>query len=112
MTRIVSKLLYAVGLLIYFLWELVLANLRLARDVLRPLHQLRPAIVAVPLALEKDTQIVLVANLITLTPGTLSLDVSSDRKFLYVHVMHVEDLAAFRQQVKSGFEQRVKRLLG
>ncbi|MCS6954167.1 MAG: Na+/H+ antiporter subunit E [Bryobacterales bacterium] len=112
MIRILNRLFYASGLLVYFLWELVVANFRLARDVLRPLPRLRPAIVAVPLSLERDTQIVLLANLITLTPGTLSLDVSSDRRFLYVHVMHVEDVAAFREEVKSGFERRIRRLLG
>ncbi len=110
MIRIVTKLSYGIGLLVYFLWELVVANVRLARDVIRPVSRLRPAIVAVPLSLVDDRQIVLLANLITLTPGTLSLDVSSDRKFLYVHVMHVEDVAAFREEIRSGFERRIRRL--
>ncbi len=110
MTRMLTKLFYGVGLLVYFLWKLVVANVRLARDVVRPLSRLRPAIVAVPLSLEDDKQIVLLANLITLTPGTLSLDVSSDRKFLYVHVVNVEDVAAFREEIKSGFERRIGRL--
>jgi multicomponent Na+:H+ antiporter subunit E len=105
-----TKLSYGVSLLVYFLWELVVANVLLARDVMRPLSRLRPAIVAVPLSLKDDKQILLLANLITLTPGTLSLDVSSDRKYLYVHAMRAEDIAAFRRGIQSGLERRIRRL--
>ncbi len=98
------------AMLAFFLWELVLANLRVARDVLLPVGRLRPAIVAVPLDLKTDWQITLLAILITLTPGTLSLDVSTDRKVLFLHAMHVDDPEALRREIKSGFERRVRRL--
>mgnify|MGYP000533675759 CR=1 FL=1 len=94
----------------FFLWELVLANLKVARDVLAPVERLRPAVVAVPLDLKTDWQITLLAILITLTPGTLSLDVSTDRKVLFVHAMHVGDPAALRHEIKSGFERLIGRL--
>jgi multicomponent Na+:H+ antiporter subunit E len=71
---------------------------------------MRPAIVAIPLDLRGDLEITLLANLITLTPGTLSLDVSSDKRVLYVHSMYVTDIAAFRSEIKNGFEKRVKEL--
>ena len=61
-----------------------------------------------PLDLKSDAGITVLANLITLTPGTLSLDVSPDRKTLFVHALHVEDPDAFRREVKEGFERRVK----
>jgi multicomponent Na+:H+ antiporter subunit E len=52
-------------------------------------------------------EILLVANLISLTPGTLSIDLSEDRSILYVHVMFLDDPARFRQSIKDGVERRV-----
>jgi multicomponent Na+:H+ antiporter subunit E len=75
------------GFLAFFLKELLLANLKVARGGARSPGRLRPAIVAVPLTVDRDAEIALLANLITLTPGTLSLDVSPDRRTLYVHAM-------------------------
>lgn len=95
----------------YFSWELVRANARVAYDVLTHRHYMKPAVVAVPLDVTSDEEITLLANLITLTPGTLSLEVSKDRKTLYVHAMYVEDLDEFRAEIKNGLEQRVKELL-
>ena len=56
---------------------------------------MKPGIVKIPLDLETDVEITLLASLITLTPGTLSLDVSKDKKVLYVHSMYVYDKADF-----------------
>ncbi len=99
-------------LLVFFVWELLLANLRLAYDVLTPGYQLRPGVVAVPLEARSDTEITLLANMITLTPGSFSLDVSADRRVLYVHVMYLgEDVDAFRRKIKSGFERRILEVL-
>ena len=97
-----------VGFVLYVLWELVLANLKVARLVLTPRERLRPGIVAVPLDLRTDAQITTLANLITLTPGTLSLDVSHDRRVLYVHSIEVVDPESFRRETKQGFESAVK----
>lgn len=95
----------------FFLWELVRANLRVAYDVLSPTMRVRPGIVAVPLEVESDAAIALLGNLITLTPGALSLDVSDDRRVLYVHTLYVHDVEAFRRQIKEGFERRVMEVL-
>ncbi len=95
----------------FFLWELILANLRVAVDILRPRMRLQPAVVAIPLEESSPAQITLLANLITLTPGTLSLDVSSDRRVLYVHTMHVGDVERFRRTIKEQFERRVREVL-
>lgn len=95
----------------YFSWELLQANLRVAHDVLTPKNHMKPAVVAIPLDVTTDEEITLLANLISLTPGTLSLEVSDDRKTLYVHAMYVDDLDEFRATIKDGFERRVKELL-
>jgi multicomponent Na+:H+ antiporter subunit E len=93
----------------YVAWQLVLANVKVARTVLfTPVHRLRPGIVAVPLDIESDAEITMLANLITLTPGTLSLDVSDDRRVLYVHSIEVDDPSAFRDETKTGFERAVE----
>ena len=94
------------GFTLFFLWELLLANLRVAILVLSPLRRLRPAVVALPLTAHTDTEITLLANLITLTPGTLSLDVSADRRVLYVHAMDVADMEQFRRDI-ARLEQRL-----
>ncbi|MGD9310293.1 MAG: Na+/H+ antiporter subunit E [Desulfosarcina sp.] len=91
----------------FFLVELLLSNLRVFWDVVTPGHISRPGIVGVPLSAESDMEILLVANLISLTPGTLSVDLSQDRRTLYVHVMFLDDPELFRQSIKTGLEQRV-----
>lgn len=103
-----SKVPKAIGLLGYFLRELLLANAAVARSVLSPAASFSPGIVAVPLDLTSSAGITTLANLITLTPGTLSIDVSEDRRTLWVHALHVGDPEAFRREVKEGFERRVK----
>ena len=106
------KMRQVLGFVLFFAWELILANLRVAYSVLTPQIPLRPGIVAIPLDVQTDTEITLLVNLITLTPGTLSLDVSADRRVLYVHTMHVDNVDDFRYQIKQGFERRVRELLG
>ena len=95
------------GVLLFVLKELALANLKVAAAVVAPAGRLRPAVVAVPLALDRDAEIALLANLVTLTPGTLSLDVSPDRRTLYVHAMAVTSPDDLRREIRDGFERRI-----
>ncbi|GET30542.1 Na+/H+ antiporter subunit E [Prolixibacter sp. SD074] len=92
----------------FYLWELLKANLVLAYDILTPVHHMKPGIVEIPLDLKSDSEIITLVNLITMTPGSLSLDVSEDRKRLYVHVLYLKDPEAYREEVKTGLEKRVK----
>ncbi|SIT72055.1 multisubunit sodium/proton antiporter, MrpE subunit [Ectothiorhodosinus mongolicus] len=87
-TRKVPK---AIGFVGFFIWELILSNVKVAYDVLTPTHYMHPGVIAFPLEAKTDAEITIVANLISLTPGTLSLDVSSDRSVLYIHCMYLED---------------------
>jgi multicomponent Na+:H+ antiporter subunit E len=84
--------------------ELVRSNLRVAYDVITPTIYMRPGIVAVPLDAETDMEIALMANMITLTPGTMSLGVSQDRKYLYVHSMFIDDPETLKREIKEGIE--------
>jgi multicomponent Na+:H+ antiporter subunit E len=108
----VGRIHLVVGLAGFFLWELVKANLRLALDVLTPHYKIRPGIVAVPLDATTDGQILLLSMLINTTPGSVALDVSPDRKTLYVHVMYMDSPDAARAEIKEGFERRVLGVLG
>jgi multicomponent Na+:H+ antiporter subunit E len=101
-----------VGLVAYFLWELIKANLRLALDVATPDYHMKPGIIAVPLDATRDGQILLLSMLINTTPGSVALDVSPDRKILYVHVMYMDTPDAAREEIKNGFERRVLGVLG
>lgn len=95
----------------FYLLAVVRANLRVAVDVVTPRHRSRPGVVAVPLDARTDAEITVLANLLTMTPGSLSLDVSDDRRVLYVHAMFVEDADAFRRDLKENFERRVLEML-
>jgi multicomponent Na+:H+ antiporter subunit E len=101
-----------VGLAAYFVWELVKANLRLAIDVATPEYHMRPGIIALPLDATRDPEILLLSMLINTTPGSVALDVSPDRKTLYVHVMYISTPDAAREEIKHGFERRVLGVLG
>ena len=94
-------------LVLFFIKALVISNLRVLRAVVSPSQISRPGIIRLPLDARTDMEIMLVANLISLTPGTLSIDVSEDRRFLYVHVMFLEDVDAARRDLKEGLERRV-----
>lgn len=101
----------AFGFVAFYLRELVLANARVAADIVTPAMRARPAIVAIPLDATTDLEITILANLLTMTPGSLSIDVSADRKVLYVHGMFVDDPETFRREIKDEFERRVLELL-
>ncbi len=92
-----------------FARELALSVNEVLKAVLRPSRVQRSGIVAVPLSLRDDASIALLANLVTLTPGTTSQHVSDDKGVLYVHAMNLGDDTV--AQIQSGFERRVKECL-
>jgi multicomponent Na+:H+ antiporter subunit E len=97
--------------IVFYIGEVIRANIRVAYDVVTPTLLTKPAIIAIPLDVTTDFEITLLANLVTMTPGSLSLDVSGDRKVLYVHGMFVDDPEEFRRRIKDGLERRVLELL-
>lgn len=96
---------------IFFLWEVILSNIRLTITILSPKMNLRPAVVAVPLDLKSEVGIVILSHMITLTPGTLSLDISSNQHTIYVHVYDLDDPEKFVDRIKSKFERRVREII-
>ncbi|MEM9794850.1 MAG: Na+/H+ antiporter subunit E [Pseudomonadota bacterium] len=100
-----------VKLLVLFHWELIVSSVSVAWDVLTPRHRARPGIVAVPLRAKGEAEVLLVTNLISLTPGTLSLDVTEDCNTLFVHAMFADDPEAIAAQIENGMERWVREAL-
>jgi len=111
MTRFFVRIWKLCALGVYFIIELVLSSLKVAWDVITPRHRARPGILAVPLDVRSDAAVTVLANLVSLTPGSVSLDVSEDRSTLFVHAMFIDDVEAARAEIKEKMERRVKEAL-
>ena len=94
----------------FFFMELIKANVKVAFDVITPVWYMKPGVIALPLEAKTDMEITFVANLISLTPGTLSLDVSDDRRVLFIHAMFLDDEEALRAELKE-MERRALEVL-
>lgn len=103
----VQKVVQVVRFVTISLWEIFTASLALAWLIVQPKLQVRPAIVAIPLDAKTDVEIATMSSLLTLSPGTMTLDVSTDRETLYVHTIDLDDVDEFRREIKSGLERRV-----
>ena len=95
------------GLLFYFIYEMLVANLQVAYDVITPNYFFKPGIVRYPLEATSDLEINLLSTMISLTPGTLILDISEDKKSIFIHVMYLKNKEKFISQIKNGFERRL-----
>jgi multicomponent Na+:H+ antiporter subunit E len=94
-----------------FLWDLVVATAVVAREVVTPGSRISEGIVAVPIRGVSDLVTTVVANAISLTPGTLTVEVDRDPTVLYVHVLHLRDATAVRRDVRA-LEARAIRAFG
>ncbi len=104
---------WSVIFIAYLLWEIILSNLSLAWLVIQPRLKLDPGIIAIPLTVSTGLEITVLASAITLTPGTISVDLGWDsqgRRVLYVHNLTVGDPVAFQNSVKQGFERLILRI--
>jgi multicomponent Na+:H+ antiporter subunit E len=107
MKRIFIKIYRTIGFLFFYVKEVVIANMRIAYEIITPTHTMKPGVLAIPLDLKSDLEILLINNLITMTPGTLSLDVSTDKKVIYIHAMYIDDADEIRRQIKAGLEKKI-----
>ena len=105
------KVWQVIGFILFFLWELLRANLRVAFDVLTPGFHMQPRVIGIPLEARTDAEIMALTYFINLTPGSVVLDVSSDRSMIFVHVMYAPDADAMRREIKDGGERRILRLM-
>lgn len=109
--RYFSRVPAVISFIFFFIYEMLRANFQVAYDVITPKFFMKPGIVQYPMDARTDLEITFFTNLISLTPGTLILDVSDDKKVVYIHVMYLEDKDAFIQQIKGGLEKRLLDIL-
>ena len=95
----------ALRLLAVVLWDIVVANIAVAVRVLGPVRRLQPAFVWVPLELDDEFAITVLASIISLTPGTVSVDVTEDRRRLLVHCLDAADEAQVVAEIKQRYEK-------
>lgn len=101
----------AISYLALVLWDIVVANFQVAAIILfMPGRDLRPAWLTVPLDLTSPEAITVFAGTISLTPGTVSSDISACGKYLLVHALHAPDPDAAVAQVKTRYEARLTRI--
>jgi multicomponent Na+:H+ antiporter subunit E len=105
-------MIYLAELIVYFTAEIFKASLQVAWEVITPKNHMEAGVIAVPLDVKTNLEITVLSSLISLTPGTLSIDVSEDRSHLFVHAMYIPhgDVERLRQELKDGFERRVIRI--
>jgi multicomponent Na+:H+ antiporter subunit E len=106
--RYFTRIFSWVKLILIFLWELVVSSIQVVFDVITPQQMARPGIVSVPLDVKDEMAVLVMTNYISLTPGTLCLDVTDDCNTLYIHAMFADDPDDIRRQIKEGVERRVK----
>lgn len=109
--RYFTRIPNAIMFLLFFLYELIVANIRVAYDVITPHYFFKPAIIRYEMEAKTPLEINLLSTVISLTPGTLILDISDDNKVLYIHVMYLKDKADFIQHIKTGYERKLLNLL-
>lgn len=101
------RVMKTIQLVLLFCKELVLSNIDIVKLVYAPKLNVEPGIFAMPTELKSDWEITLLANLITLTPGTLTVAISNDNSQLYIHAMHIDDIEESISSIKNTFEKAI-----
>lgn len=93
------------------MWDIMVANVQVAWIVLTvPNSKLKPAWIVIPLDLKQPEAITVLAGTITLTPGTVSADLSAEGHSLLVHALHTDDPDSVRDEIKQRYEARLKEI--
>jgi multicomponent Na+:H+ antiporter subunit E len=104
------KIALGLALALVFIKELIMSNIAVLRVVLNPRLRIRSGVIAVPTALTNEVALTMLANMITLTPGTLTLDISSDRRYLYVHTLNLDNPEDVKDGIHQAFEVYLREL--
>ncbi len=99
-------------LAVLVVWDIIVANLTVARIVLSPTSNPQPAWVPVPLDAQSPTAITLLAAIITMTPGTVSCVVDAERRCILVHALDCDDIAALAADIKARYESPLMEIFG
>lgn len=92
---------------LFFLYDILKANIEVTKEILTPRFQLRPAVVTFEHSLKSDFEITMLTNLIALTPGTMVLKISPDKKYLFIHCFNIKDKEQFIAHLRNGLEKKL-----
>ena len=104
-----KKTYYSIDFLIYYCVQLVKSNIKIAIDILRPKTNLSPGFININTSIRSDLGLLLFSNLISMTPGSLSIDISEDKKNMLIHILHTEEKEN-TLNVIATIEQKIKKL--
>lgn len=106
--NIVVRFVRLILFILYYLKELVLSSLYVAWDIITPTDLMRPGFVEVPIDLKNETAIISLANLISMTPGSLTVDMTPDKTKIYIHAMYLHDKEQFIKKIKGELEHKIR----
>lgn len=109
--RYLKKLLLSCQFILYILWELIISSFKVARDVLTLRLKSKVGVIAVHLNSDTDLEITILSNLISLTPGTLTLDVSTDKRTIFIHTVFADDIEGLRRTIKNRLEKPILEIM-
>ncbi|RYD99205.1 MAG: Na+/H+ antiporter subunit E [Sphingobacteriales bacterium] len=93
-----------VRFILRYIYEMLKANLQVTRTILMRKMDVAPAIIKYPLEAKTDFEITMLSNIISLTPGTLVLDISDDKKVMYIHTLYYKDKDSFIKYIRLNLE--------
>lgn len=102
----------AIRYILMVLKDILVANVEVALLIIGPIKKLKPGFVAIPINIDSDLGITILASTVSLTPGTVSAEVSKDKAWLYVHSLHLDDEAELIKSVKLRYEKPIKEIFG
>jgi multicomponent K+:H+ antiporter subunit E len=102
----------AVKYFLVLLLDIIISNIEMVKRVLGPVNSLNPGFILVPLEIKSELPLTILTSTVSLTPGTVSVDFSEDRQWLYVHALHIEDEQAMVTHIKQRYEAPLKEVFG
>lgn len=93
--------------ILFFFYDMIKANIDVTREILRPKFKMSPGIVAFEHRLKTDFEITMLVNVIALTPGTMVLKISDDRKYIFIHSLYLKDKEKFIERLRNGLESKL-----
>lgn len=97
--------------ILLFIYDLLKANFEVMKDVVTPNYNMKPGIVKYEMDAKTDFEITMFANMIALTPGTVVVDLSKDKKFMYIHVMYLTNKEEFKSTLSNRIERKLLEIL-
>ena len=97
-----------IGFVLFYLKEVIKTNLILAYEVITPTHYMEPGFIKMDVEGLSDRQLLVFCNLITMTPGSMVVNVSDCKKFVYLHILYLENRKDTENEIRETYLKKVK----